>query len=269
MRPVFNCKTASIIAGVLLSAGCVSPVIETAGLTPPAGYQTAETAYQRGDLAAAREAFRSFARQNSTSPFVGWAWYWQGRIDLKEERYEDALLAFGRALDCRPETVLKGPVLVCLGDVQMNRREYRKALVWYRRVEAEGLGTTVRQDELYFKTGLAFFRAGDTVQADRYFKQVEMFPGSQYIEEARRRTGRDAALTPAVHYVLLGKATRWESAERLRKDVSEAGFEATVERVTAPAGDLYDVRVYLGGREEALRAADALRVKGFSPVIVP
>jgi cell division protein FtsN len=118
--------------------------------------------------------------------------------------------------------------------------------------------------------GLALVRTGDRTQAERYFRQIERFPGSPYIEEARRRSGPNAALAPIVQYVLLGKFGRWESAERVRKDAGNAGFQAVIERVTSSDGTTYEVRVQVtGGRDDAVRTADALRGKGFSPTVVP
>jgi len=258
------------LAGAIAAAGCMGTVVETAGLTPPAAFQQAEAAYQKGDLARAREGFRTFARQYPRDPFTGWALYWQGKIDLKEERLEEAWYSFTKALDLRPEQVLKGPLLLAMGDVEFNRREYKKALADYRKVDSEGLSTTVRQDELYFKLGLALVRMGDRTQAERYFRQIERFPGSPYIEEARRRSGPDAALAPMVQYVLLGKFGRWESAERVKKDAGNAGFQATIERVSSSEGAFYEVRVQVvGSRDDAVRTAEALRGKGFTPKVVP
>lgn len=260
----------SCLLAVPVATGCVGPVVETAGITPPAAFQQAEAAYQRGDLSQAREGFRSFARRNPRSPFTAWACYWQGRVDLKEERFQEAEYAFRRALEARPEPLLRGPLLMALGDVEFNRRQYKDALRYYRQVDAEGLATTVKQDELFWKTGLAFLRTGDRRQADRSFRKVEHFPGSPYIEESRRRMGSEAPLAPALQYVLVGDFSRWESAERVRNQVGASGFRAHVERVPAAGGHRYEVRVaVVGDRREAQGIADALRAKGFSPTVVP
>jgi len=265
----FSSVAALVLSAVLLAAaaGCGGPMAETAGVTPPPAFQQAEAAYQRGDLASAREGFRTFAHRQPKHAFAPWAYYWQGKIDLKQERYAEALYAFKRALDMRPEPLIRGPLLMALGDAEYNRREYRKALGYYRQVDSGGFAGTVRQDELYFKTALALQRTGDRTQADRYFDRVELFPGSPYIEEARRRSGRDSPVAPTLHYLGLGTFTRWDGAERVRKEASAAGFQANIERVTSAAGVLYEVRVpVVGGREEISAVENALRGKGFRPV---
>lgn len=267
--PYFILHPASFIL-LLAAAGCISQPASTLESTPPALFQRAEQAYLEGDLASAREAFRQFTEAAPGDPFRPWAFYWLGRLDLKAEKYTRALWNFRRSLDLRPEPVLRAQVLMGIGDVEYNRRNFQEALRWYRRIEHEGLGTSVRADELCFKIGVSHLRLGNQQDADRQFVQLEQYAGSAYLEEARRRRSA-GALAAASSYVLVDAFAHFAPADTLASELRRQGMDAAIERVKSPAGDRFEVRIPLlsGDQAEARETVYALEAKGFRPRLVP
>ena len=260
----------------VLGTGCVSLPVSTIDKTPPALYASAEEAYLLGQLSEARDAFRRFAETSPNSPFRPWAYYWRCRIDLNSARLSRAMWNLKRALDLRPEPVLRAQALMAMGDVEYNRRRYHDALRWYRRVGHEGLETSVRQDELLFKTGMVLMRTNNAREADRCFARIEQYAGSPFLEEARRRRSSGGVLVRHGSHILVKVYPHFARAEALARELGDEGFYATVERLETPAGDRYAVRVPLDstgpgttGNTTAVTLLRELEAKGFRPKLIP
>lgn len=274
----FGLRNRGCVLFLLLAvfAGCVPESASTVDMVPPALFASAEEAYLLGQLNEARDAFRRFAESAPQSPFQPWALYWVGRIDLKAEHFSRAVWNFKRALGLRPEPVLRAQIFMAMATVEYNRRQYHEVLRWLRRIDHEGLSASVQQDELFFKMGMALVKTNNPREADRYFAKVEQFPGSPYLEEARRRRAQQGVLTRPGSYVLVGTFPYFAPAETLANSLREDGFGAAVDRIETSGGDRFEVRIPFAsppaGSLDDLEARGLLRdleARGLRPKIIP
>lgn len=104
---------------------------------------------------------------------------------LKLKKKDKALALFGEYLELFPDGAHRKEVLRSIGDVYLDRFDYKRAIKYYQQLyeefgsEEEGVGG-------FFQTAVCYSRMGYTDKAAGIYKQIiEQYPSSGYSSKSR------------------------------------------------------------------------------------
>ncbi len=238
-------------SGAYEQAGRTFERLAGAGATPAlkgdALFWLGETQFQQGDLGAALATLRSYLDQNPEGAFRSAARYVMGWAYFRQERYEQASLAFEAFLDQYepdPDAPADAPAYrddahLRLGDSYFALRRYLEAVNAYARVRGEG------RDYAFYQMGQSYFFAG---QPDRGRRSLERllreFPGSPWREEAAYSIG----------YFFLQEGRYDEAIAAFEQVVREFPRDPLAGKALYGVGDAYYNRGMLEDAARAYRA---------------
>ena len=104
---------------------------------------------------------------------------------LKLRKKDKALALFGEYLELFPDGAHRKETLRAMGDVYLDRFDYRRAIKYYQQLyeesgsEEEGVGG-------FFQTAICYSRMGNTEKATDIYKRImELYPSSIYASKAK------------------------------------------------------------------------------------
>ncbi|MGL4368681.1 MAG: tetratricopeptide repeat protein [Spirochaetota bacterium] len=104
---------------------------------------------------------------------------------LSLKKKDKALALFGEYLELFPEGAHRKEALRYIGDIYLDRFDYKKALKYYQSLYEEFSG----EDEGiagYFQTGICYSRMGNNAKAVEIYKDImELYPASPYMQKAK------------------------------------------------------------------------------------
>jgi len=104
---------------------------------------------------------------------------------LKLKKKDKALSLFGEYLELFPEGSHRRQVLRHIGDIYLDRFDYKKAIKYYQMLYEE-FGSDDEGVAGYFQTGICYSRMGSTDKAVEIYKNIiELYPASPYMQKAK------------------------------------------------------------------------------------
>ena len=96
-----------------------------------------------------------------------------------------ALALFGEYLELFPEGIHRKEVIRCIGDIYLERFDYKRAIKYYQQLYEE-YGSEEEGISGFFQTGICYSRMGNTDKSAEVFKRIiELYPSSSYSAKAR------------------------------------------------------------------------------------
>jgi len=96
-----------------------------------------------------------------------------------------ALSLFGEYLELFPEGIHRKEVIRSIGDIYLERFDYKHAIKYYQQLYEE-YGSEEEGISGLFQTGICYSRMGNTEKSAEVFKRIiELYPSSSYSAKAR------------------------------------------------------------------------------------
>lgn len=221
---------------LLLLAGCVAPPPPMRGKRP-AQFTRAEEAYLSGDTSRARLEFERFRLDHPRSTHIPWAFYFEGRCLLLEDKPILAQNRFEAAANGFGDPGERAQAAMGIGDALFQQDRYDAAEKAY--LSARGSGG-VPTDEILYKSALCARRGGRWDDAERRFQEIShTYPnGTRAVEARRNLEGKDRFFS-----IQTGTFRVRSNADKKLKAMETAGLETRIQPVSSRAGTLYRVCV--------------------------
>lgn len=188
-----------------------------------------------------------------------------GRALLKLKRTDEARTHFMKILDTSENKKFLAEADIGIADSYYLDEEYRQARDYYEKA-ARHFPDSDNMHIVYYRLGECYSKLDNEPMAKEYYDKLRrLYPDSL---EAKLIKGEGSGVM--TYSVQAGAFSKMENAEKLREELKENGFDASIQTVTVEGSPFYRVRVGSYSRlSDAEDMARSLQDKGYTVKVNP